>query len=291
MEPPGPSRFRNERERCSRRRSRLASDLAPGDRPAGPAEWSAMSLRLSALALAAAVVALGLVAGDGRRGAALGADPCSHGKTGKDCRPDPQPTNGKDCEDHGKRGGVNEDHCAGTTSTTTETTPTGTTPTGTTPTDSTPTVTTPTTTTPPPPPPGTTTSTTPTPPSSTPSRRYRLLRSPRRTRPSRSRRLPPHRRNPPRPSVGLPQGSQRRQARPRRVRRRRRPPRSRSRSQQSRAAARLARASTLATRTVRRAATRWWLEAVSRGGCGAAPFTYPRPRPASCRRTACRRVP
>jgi len=40
-----------------------------------------------------------------------GQDPCSHGNTGKDCRPDPQPDNGKDCEHHGKKGGVNEDHC------------------------------------------------------------------------------------------------------------------------------------------------------------------------------------
>lgn len=42
-----------------------------------------------------------------------GQDPCSHGATGKPCRPDPQPNNGKDCEKHGKNGGVNEDHCSG----------------------------------------------------------------------------------------------------------------------------------------------------------------------------------
>jgi hypothetical protein len=44
-----------------------------------------------------------------------GQDPCSHGNTGKPCRPDPQSDNGKDCEKHGKQGGVNEDHCKGET--------------------------------------------------------------------------------------------------------------------------------------------------------------------------------
>jgi hypothetical protein len=50
-------------------------------------------------------------------------DDCSHGNTGKDCRPDPN-ENGKDCEDHGNAKG-NEDHCdQADTTTTTETTPT-----------------------------------------------------------------------------------------------------------------------------------------------------------------------
>jgi hypothetical protein len=50
-------------------------------------------------------------------------DDCSHGNTGKDCRPDPN-ENGKDCEDHGYAKG-NEDHCdQADTTTTTETTPT-----------------------------------------------------------------------------------------------------------------------------------------------------------------------
>lgn len=71
-----------------------------------------------------------------------GQDPCSHGATGNECRPDPS-TNGQDCEHHGNHGGVNEDHCLPPP---TETTPTETTPT--TPTETTPT--TPTTTTPPP---------------------------------------------------------------------------------------------------------------------------------------------
>lgn len=40
---------------------------------------------------------------------------CSHGKTGKVCKPDPQPEQGKDCDIHGNPGvgGVNEDHCLG----------------------------------------------------------------------------------------------------------------------------------------------------------------------------------
>ncbi len=50
-----------------------------------------------------------------------GQDPCSHGNTGKPCRPDPQPSHGKDCLHHGKKGGVNEDHCVGTTTTSTDT--------------------------------------------------------------------------------------------------------------------------------------------------------------------------
>ncbi|HEU5280063.1 MAG TPA: hypothetical protein VFU26_14325, partial [Gaiellaceae bacterium] len=49
-------------------------------------------------------------------------DDCSHGNSGKDCRPDPS-ENGKDCEDHGNARG-NEDHCDAvvTTTTTPETT-------------------------------------------------------------------------------------------------------------------------------------------------------------------------
>lgn len=36
--------------------------------------------------------------------------PLCHGKNSVPCRPDPQPSHGKDCLQHGK-GGVNEDHC------------------------------------------------------------------------------------------------------------------------------------------------------------------------------------
>ena len=50
-------------------------------------------------------------------------DDCSHGNSGKDCRPDPN-ENGKDCGDHGNAMGT-EDHCdQADTTTTTETTPT-----------------------------------------------------------------------------------------------------------------------------------------------------------------------
>lgn len=38
--------------------------------------------------------------------------PDCHGKNSVPCRPDPQPSHGKDCLKHGK-GGVNEDHCKG----------------------------------------------------------------------------------------------------------------------------------------------------------------------------------
>lgn len=81
-----------------------------------------------------------------------GKDPCSHGNANKQCKDDPQPDKGKDCEEHGK-GGKNEDHCdpRDTTTTPTTTTPTTTiptTPTPTTPTSTTPTSTNPTTTTP-----------------------------------------------------------------------------------------------------------------------------------------------
>jgi hypothetical protein len=45
-----------------------------------------------------------------------GQDPCSHGNSNKPCKTDPS-TNGKDCDPHGN-GGINEDHCLGTTATT-----------------------------------------------------------------------------------------------------------------------------------------------------------------------------
>jgi hypothetical protein len=76
-----------------------------------------------------------------------GQDECEHGNSQKPCKEDPQPDHGGDCDEHGNHGGVNEDHCAGetttteTTTTTTETTTTETTTTETT-TESTPTETT-----------------------------------------------------------------------------------------------------------------------------------------------------
>ena len=53
---------------------------------------------------------------------------CEHGNSQKPCKDDPQPEHGQECEEHGKNGGENEDHCKS------ETTPTDTTPTETTPT-------------------------------------------------------------------------------------------------------------------------------------------------------------
>ena len=110
--------------------------------------------RIIVLIVGALVLALGVVA-------AVAADPghgngppatvpgspggdCSHGNSDQDCRPDPQPEHGQDCEDHGVAQG-NEDHCAPVDTTPTETTPTETTPTETTPTEPTPTEPTPTT--------------------------------------------------------------------------------------------------------------------------------------------------
>jgi cobalamin biosynthesis Mg chelatase CobN len=81
------------------------------------------------------VLALGVMAGGTTGFAASSAAPpappgqgdCSHGNTGKDCKPDPS-TNGKDCDIHGNNGvgGVNEDHClvATTPATTTDETTT-----------------------------------------------------------------------------------------------------------------------------------------------------------------------
>lgn len=43
---------------------------------------------------------------------------CAHGNSSTPCKTDPS-TNGKDCDPHGNNGGVNEDHCLGTTSSST----------------------------------------------------------------------------------------------------------------------------------------------------------------------------
>jgi hypothetical protein len=71
--------------------------------------------------------AVGIFAGLAVGGTPPGQDPCSHGATNKPCKPDPQPNHGKDCLHHGKKGGVNEDHCLGTTTGTTTTSTTDTT--------------------------------------------------------------------------------------------------------------------------------------------------------------------
>lgn len=85
---------------------------------------------------AVSLIALGLAAASWVGGASAqqppappGQGPCSHGNTGKECKPDPSP-NGKDCDAHGNNGGVNEDHCLVQTTTTVETTTTDSTTTG-----------------------------------------------------------------------------------------------------------------------------------------------------------------
>lgn len=87
-----------------------------------------MKILLVAIVLFAAGIGVSTALAD-KPPAPPGKDPCSHGNTGKPCRPDPQPDRGKDCEHHGKEGGVNEDHCKGSTQppTTAETTTTTTT--------------------------------------------------------------------------------------------------------------------------------------------------------------------
>jgi hypothetical protein len=75
------------------------------------------------------VLALGVMTGGVVGGFAASSAPptpppgqgdCSHGKTGKVCKPDPQPEQGNECDTHGNDGvgGVNEDHCLGTSPTT-----------------------------------------------------------------------------------------------------------------------------------------------------------------------------
>ena len=64
------------------------------------------------------------VAGNGNPPSPPGQDECQHGNSGKPCKDDPQPDKGKDCEEHGNQGGVNEDHCDAVENTTTETTET-----------------------------------------------------------------------------------------------------------------------------------------------------------------------
>jgi hypothetical protein len=70
--------------------------------------------------LTGGVVAAGFAASSAPPTPPPGQGECSHGKTGKDCKPDPQPEHGKDCDTHGNPGvgGVNEDHCLGTSPTT-----------------------------------------------------------------------------------------------------------------------------------------------------------------------------
>jgi hypothetical protein len=61
--------------------------------------------------LALAVGAVLLVQGVTAASPGIGQGPCHHGNSNKTCRPDPQPSHGKDCQTHGKNGGGNQDHC------------------------------------------------------------------------------------------------------------------------------------------------------------------------------------
>src|SRR4029079_18538340 len=66
--------------------------------------------------------------GNGPPSSPPGQGECEHGNSGQECKPDPQPEHGQDCDEHGpKEGGVNEDHCLSTTTTTTPSTSTTTT--------------------------------------------------------------------------------------------------------------------------------------------------------------------
>ena len=68
-----------------------------------------MKRTIAVLALAAGAVLL--VQGVTAASPGVGQGPCQHGNSNKACRPDPQPSHGKDCEQHGKNGGGNQDHC------------------------------------------------------------------------------------------------------------------------------------------------------------------------------------
>lgn len=81
------------------------------------------------LALIILTAGLMLVAsGAAVQASGIGQGPCHHGNSNKTCRPDPQPSHGKDCIQHGGggkaplgNGGGNQDHCKGVTVTPTPT--------------------------------------------------------------------------------------------------------------------------------------------------------------------------
>lgn len=76
-----------------------------------------MKKQLATFALAILMGVLGFVvsgvavAGNGKPPSPPGQEECEHGNAAKPCKDDPQPDKGKDCEEHGNQGGVNEDHC------------------------------------------------------------------------------------------------------------------------------------------------------------------------------------
>ena len=88
--------------------------------------------KVAIMLMAAGTLTLGgMAAATPPAGGPPGQGDCSHGNSGQTCVPDPQPTHGQDCEEHGNAGGVNEDHCLPQETTTvppvTTTTVTGTT--------------------------------------------------------------------------------------------------------------------------------------------------------------------
>jgi hypothetical protein len=74
---------------------------------------------LRAILVLAVLGGIGVFAGialaNGPPSSPPGQGECQHGNSGQECKPDPQPEHGKDCEEHGNQGGVNEDHCLGET--------------------------------------------------------------------------------------------------------------------------------------------------------------------------------
>lgn len=88
----------------------------------GKASWGAA---MAAMVVAGFSVSTALADpgnGNGPPASPPGQGECQHGNSGQECKPDPQPEHGKDCDEHGNQGGVNEDHCLPEQTTTSETT-------------------------------------------------------------------------------------------------------------------------------------------------------------------------
>lgn len=68
--------------------------------------------------IVASLVSIGVLAATGiasanpPEGGPPGQGECDHGNSQQSCKPDPQPSHGQDCDEHGNHGGVNEDHCS-----------------------------------------------------------------------------------------------------------------------------------------------------------------------------------
>ena len=68
---------------------------------------------LGALLVLVVLIAVSTADAAPPEGGPPGQGECEHGNSEKPCKDDPQPDRGKDCDEHGQQGGVNEDHCAG----------------------------------------------------------------------------------------------------------------------------------------------------------------------------------